>query len=121
MAAGSDDGTTITPGEEKLQVKLGQLQEVDLGPDATMRNIARTEAARRRLEAGQPAAGVDEPPKKVRLGRDGKPRRNRWRRNSEDMKRDEMVDRLMKESGSTCALHHSFDWQRLTASRSIAV
>jgi len=35
---------------------------------------------------------------KVRLGRDGKPRRKRWRRPSDDLKRDALVDAVMKES-----------------------
>lgn len=75
---------------------LGKLQEIDLGLDATLRNIARTEAAKKRLEGGEPE--VDEATGKVRLRRDGKPWRGRRRRNSDDVKRDKLVEEVMKES-----------------------
>ena len=75
---------------------LGKLHEIDLGPDATLKNIAMTEAARRKLEVGSD----DEDPGtgKVRLRKDGKPWRGRRRRNSEDVKRDRLVEQVMKES-----------------------
>lgn len=38
------------------------------------------------------------PPPKVRLGRDGKPRRNRNRRTSDDIKRDQMVEAVLSEA-----------------------
>ncbi|KAI4124681.1 MAG: hypothetical protein LQ338_004681 [Usnochroma carphineum] len=75
---------------------LGKLHEIDLGPDATLRNIARTEAAKRRLEGGEPE--VEESTGKVRLRKDGKPWRGRRRRNSNDVKRDKLVEEVMKES-----------------------
>ncbi|KAL8742722.1 MAG: hypothetical protein Q9184_008209, partial [Pyrenodesmia sp. 2 TL-2023] len=75
---------------------LGKLHEIDLGLDATLRNIARTEAAKKRLEGGEPE--VEEPTGKVRLRRDGKPWRGRKRRNSDDVKRDKLVEEVMKES-----------------------
>ncbi|KAI4178902.1 MAG: hypothetical protein L6R41_008150 [Letrouitia leprolyta] len=74
---------------------LGKLHEIDLGVDATLRNIARTEAAKKRLEGGEPE--VEETTGKVRLRRDGKPWRGR-RRNSDDVKRDKLVEEVMKES-----------------------
>ena len=74
------------------------LQEVDLGPEAVLQNIARTEAARRKLAVGESLDSDSEAPKRVRLGRDGKPRRNRNRRSSADMKRDQMVERLMRDT-----------------------
>ncbi|KAL2358459.1 hypothetical protein BJ546DRAFT_959909 [Cryomyces antarcticus] len=76
---------------------LGKLQEIDLGPDATLRNIARTEAATRRLENGQ-VDEIEAPVGKVRLGKDGKPWRGRKRRNSEDVKRDKLVEEVLRES-----------------------
>lgn len=46
--------------------------------------------------------GVDGEPEeitgKVRLGKNGKPRRTRRRRNSDDMKRDKLVEEVLRES-----------------------
>lgn len=75
---------------------LGKLHEIDLGVDATLRNIARTEAAKKRLEGGE--AEVEGVTGKVRLRRDGKPWRGRRKRNSDDVKRDKLVEEVMKES-----------------------
>jgi hypothetical protein len=76
---------------------IGKLMEIDLGPDATLTNTARTEAARLR-SLGHPQEEEASKPEKVRLGRDGKPRRKRWRRASDDLKRDAIVEAVMKES-----------------------
>ena len=75
---------------------LGKLHEIDLGPDAKLRNVAMTEAARRRLE-GAPD-DIEEGTGKIRLRRDGKPWRGRRRRNSQDVKRDQLVEEVMRES-----------------------
>ncbi|KAL8731728.1 MAG: hypothetical protein Q9181_004196 [Wetmoreana brouardii] len=75
---------------------LGKLHEIDLGQDATLRNIARTEAAKRRLETGEPEP--EETTGRVRLRKDGKPWRSRRRRLSADIKRDQLVEEIMKES-----------------------
>lgn len=85
----------------------GQLQEIDLGPSSTLRNIAATEAAYRRLESGQPATDTSataptRKPRPPRLGRDGKPlppRRNRGpQRTEDDFARDALVEQIMRES-----------------------
>lgn len=97
---------TIDAVVQRQPAALGRLQEVDLGPDATSLNVARTKAAKRRLE------GIDVEPEvitgKVRLGKDGKPRRTRRRRNSSDIKRDKLVEEVLRESkrrkGSSCIL-----------------
>jgi Hepatocellular carcinoma-associated antigen 59 len=85
---------------ERQPAGLGKLQEIDLGPDATAQNIARTEAATRRLENG--TAGMDGEEAacdgKVKLGKDGKPWKGRKRRNSEDVKRDMLVEEVLRES-----------------------
>ena len=94
---GQSASDTIDAAVRRQPAALGKLHEIDLGPDATLTNIARTEAARRRLEGGAPEV---EEVGKVRLGRDGKPRRNRRRRNSDDVKRDKLVEEVMKESKS---------------------
>ncbi|KAF2008449.1 hypothetical protein BU24DRAFT_429304 [Aaosphaeria arxii CBS 175.79] len=88
--------TTTT--DPRLAAGHGKLMEIDLGPEATAKNIERTEQARRRLE-GHVEPDAEEPQGKVRLGKDGKPRK-RWqkRRNSEDIRRDAMVEAVLRES-----------------------
>jgi hypothetical protein len=76
---------------------MGKIQEVELGPDPTVR----TDHKWKRLDSGefqQIATG------KVRLGRDGKPRRPPKRRNSKDVKRDQMVEAVLRESKRTLLL-----------------
>lgn len=74
----------------------GKLQEVDLGPDAA----SRTHKDWKRLEGNAPAP-------RVRLGRDGKPRRGPKRRNSEDIRRDQMVEAVMNESKRIDSPHYT--------------
>lgn len=83
---------------QRQPAALGKLHEIDLGPDATLRNIARTEAAQRRLEAGDGAEVEEGGVRRVRLRKDGKPWRARRRRNSEDVKRDRLVEEVLRES-----------------------
>ncbi|KAL8719394.1 MAG: hypothetical protein Q9225_003599 [Loekoesia sp. 1 TL-2023] len=92
----SIDGLPADLAKHRQPAALGKLQEIDLGLDATLRNIARTEAAKKRLEGGEPE--FEEVTGKVRLRRDGKPWRGRRRRNSDDVKRDKLVEEVMKES-----------------------
>lgn len=101
-----------TPGDqfpERQPASLGKLHEIDLGPDAKLRNIARTEAAAKRLvgdESPLPEGEEEDEEeetskmkkKQPRLGKDGKPWRGRKRRNSEDIKRDQLVEEVMRES-----------------------
>lgn len=90
------DGKPVVAQQSAM---TGKLMEIDLGDEARARNIAETERARRRLE-GQPDNEVDSDgrPRKVRLGRDGKPWRGRNRRNSEDIKRDQLVEEFLREN-----------------------
>jgi len=83
---------------QKQPASLGKLHEIDLGPDATMKNIARTEAAARRLDGEEMPVEENRGEKKPRLGRNGKPWRSRRRRNSDDVKRDELVEEVLRES-----------------------
>lgn len=69
---------------------IGKLHEIDLGQETKLQNIARTEAATRRM-AGETSGAVEE------VGRNGKPWRNR-RRNSEDIERDRLVEEVLRES-----------------------
>ena len=72
----------------------GKLQEVDLGPDTA----SRTHEDWKRLEGEAPAS-------KIRLGRDGKPRRGPKRRNSDDIRRDQMVEAVLREAKCTSPLN----------------
>lgn len=77
---------------------LGKLHEIDLGQEAKLQNIARTEAATRRLAGNRSPSPEEEASRKTRLGKDGKPWRSRRRRNSEDIERDRLVEEVMRES-----------------------
>ncbi|KAI0441157.1 hypothetical protein F4803DRAFT_552350 [Xylaria telfairii] len=91
--------STTDKGEEKHTALTGKLLEVDLGDEARSRNAVMTDRARRKLQG---LAVEDEEnterPKKVRLGRDGKPWRPRNRRNSDDIKRDQLVEEILREN-----------------------
>jgi hypothetical protein len=78
---------------------MGKLQEVDLGPDAA----ARSQQAWEQLQGGP---SEKESTGKVRLGRDGKPRRQPKRRNSDDIRRDQMVEAVLRESKCMSDLSH---------------
>lgn len=78
----------------------GRLQEVDLGEEVRMRNAALTEQARKRL-AGEALEDESESNKRPRIGKDGKPWRPRKRRASDDIKRDQLVEELMRENRRT--------------------
>ncbi|KAL8829178.1 MAG: hypothetical protein Q9191_002155 [Dirinaria sp. TL-2023a] len=93
---GHPAGSMIDAAVRRQPASLGRLHEVDLGPDATSLNISRTEAAQRRLQGGHPEP--EEVPGKVRLGKDGKPRRPRRRRNSGDIQRDKLVEEVLREN-----------------------
>lgn len=79
----------------------GRLLEIDLGDEARARNIEMTERARRRLQGQIDEEELEESkgrPRKVRLGRDGKPMRSRNRRGSDDIKRDRLVEAFLSEN-----------------------
>ena len=88
---------------QRNPASLGKIHEIDLGADASLRNVERTETAIRRAQNGEPLPDPDEKPRKPRkprIGRDGKPMkpRPRKRRNSEDIKRDQLVEQVLRES-----------------------
>lgn len=93
-----DPGPSDMPTSQRQPAALGKIHEIDLGRDASLRNQQRTELAMRR------ARGEEVPPeepvvvKKPRLGRNGKPRRGPKRRNSDDVKRDQLVEQVLHES-----------------------
>lgn len=98
---------------ERQPAALGKLLEIDLGNEARDRNVVRTEQARRRLD-GEDIEDDSAPEgknKKVRLGRDGKPWRERKRRTSEDIRRDKLVEEVLRENRRWFPIHikpHSF-------------
>jgi Hepatocellular carcinoma-associated antigen 59 len=92
-------------GKKEVEVQrqpaaLGKLQEIDLGDEARSKNVKRTEQARRKLdgEEVEDEASQSGKPGKVRLGRDGKPWRGRKRRGSDDVKRDKLVEEVLREN-----------------------
>ena len=110
----SNSGTTFAEDEAMLRTTehgylnrqpatLGKLHEIDLGPDAKLRNIAKTEAAKRRIETGDDG-DVAEGTLKPRLGKNGKPWRGRKPRTSDDLKRDKLVEEVLRESKRTSSL-----------------
>jgi hypothetical protein len=75
--------------------------EVDLGDEVRSRNIAMTEMARQRLHGlamDEDDDGQGRKRKKPRLGPDGKPWRSRNRRGSDDIKRDQLVEEILREN-----------------------
>lgn len=92
----SVNGALIDAGLNRQPAALGRLHEFDLGPDSTLRNIARTEAAKKRLEGGD--TELEEERGKMPLRRNGKPWRGRRRRNSDDIKRDKLVEEVLRET-----------------------
>jgi hypothetical protein len=77
----------------RLAAGMGKIQEVDIAPTAS-----RTVEKWKRMESGdfeQVTTG------KVRLGRDSKPRRPSKRRNSNDVRRDQLVEAVLSEAKRT--------------------
>ena len=92
----SESGALLN-SHQRQPASLGKLHEIDLGVEAKRRNIERTQAA---VEGRPSEAEEKEEPVRLRLCRDGKyrPRRRRKRRNSEDIKRDQIVEDILRES-----------------------
>jgi hypothetical protein len=86
--------------EGKHTALTGKLFEVDLGDEVRNRNELMTDRARRKLQGldVDDEEHADRPKKKVRLGRDGKPWRPRNRRDSDAIKRDQLVEEILREN-----------------------
>ncbi|KAI1209100.1 uncharacterized protein F4807DRAFT_461219 [Annulohypoxylon truncatum] len=101
-------GSDTKPPAHPHRALQGQLMEIDLGDEARSRNEALTERATRRILHGEAVADDDDDtdgksggggrPRKVRLGRDGKPWRPRNRRTSDDVRRDQLVEEILREN-----------------------
>ncbi|KAJ6135963.1 hypothetical protein N7512_001123 [Penicillium capsulatum] len=89
-----------TPGQpERVPASLGKLHEIDLGQEAKLHNIARTEAATRRLAGDETEATAGEaaaPSEHVSL--EDRRWRHRKRRTSADIQRDRLVEEVLRES-----------------------
>lgn len=90
-------GRQSTPDlPQREPASLGKLHEIDLGHETKLRNIARTEAATKKLTdddvVSEDSASKSAPPKEE------KRRKNRKRRNSEDAERDRLVEEVLRES-----------------------
>lgn len=84
---------------QRQPATIGKLQEIDLGDEARNRNIERTNNARRRMDGEiveEVVQGAKK--KKVRLNRDGSVWVPRKRRGSEDIKRDQLVEAVLREN-----------------------
>lgn len=76
---------------ERQPAGMGKLLEIDLGEEVTRMNAQRTQEATRKLQSGETAEPSDE-------HFAGRGRRGRKRRTSEDIKRDKIVEDILKES-----------------------
>ncbi|KAH8815040.1 hypothetical protein F5884DRAFT_851542 [Xylogone sp. PMI_703] len=87
---------------ERQPAALGKLLEIDLGEESRTRNIELTNRARLRLDGegidGDSGSGSGGSQKKVRLGKDGKSWKGRKRRGSDDIKRDKLVEEVLREN-----------------------
>ncbi len=100
-AAGTGPGGVA---REQL-VMMGKLHEVDLGAEARARNIAMTERATLQLRGSGRADATSTPGLGSAVDAGSKPAREgqpprRKRRNSDDVKRDEMVEQFLHENKS---------------------
>lgn len=97
-AAGSDQTQTAADTQQlplREPATLGKLHEVDLGQEAKLQNIARTQEATARL------AGKRSPsPEKRPVDSRGRHRR----RTSADIERDRLVEEVLRESKRMCIL-----------------
>ncbi|PWY64542.1 hypothetical protein BO70DRAFT_203521 [Aspergillus heteromorphus CBS 117.55] len=86
---------------QREPASLGKLHEIDLGHEATLQNIARTQAATRRLAMDDDHASLAEQDPGSRMsavGKDQKSGRNRRWRTNEDIERDRVVEEVLRES-----------------------
>lgn len=98
-ASEATGGASTPTFVQREPATLGKLHEIDLGQETKLQNIARTEAATRRLAGDE--AFVAEDSQNTRSGQDGKTWRNRKARNSEDIERDRLVEEVLRESKCT--------------------
>ncbi|KAL4785817.1 hepatocellular carcinoma-associated antigen 59-domain-containing protein [Aspergillus varians] len=76
---------------EREPASLGKLHEIDLGQEAKLRNIARTQQATKRMNGDDDEPLTEQTPRKISS-------RHRKRRTSEDIERDRLVEEVLRES-----------------------
>ncbi|KAL3471714.1 hepatocellular carcinoma-associated antigen 59-domain-containing protein [Aspergillus californicus] len=86
-----DNILSASDPSEREPASLGKLHEIDLGHEAKLRNIARTEEATRRLKGDDDELFPEHSSFSV-------PSRYRNRRTSEDIERDRLVEEVLRES-----------------------
>ncbi|KAI9658879.1 MAG: hypothetical protein M1829_006620 [Trizodia sp. TS-e1964] len=94
-ASGVDSTLSLLQRQPAVQ---GKLQEIDLGPGATARNVARTAAAATGKTGGGEVLDANGQKLPGQAARDGKPWRGRVRRTSQDILRDRLVEEVLRES-----------------------
>lgn len=97
--ASTDEATSGQPSSSLPQrepASLGKLHEIDLGQEAKLRNIARTEEATRKLAHDGDMHSADD--QAASSGAGERSWRHRKRRTSEDIKRDRLVEEVLRES-----------------------
>jgi hypothetical protein len=101
----ADDGAARRASDLKLPQRqpatLGKLHEIDLGPDSKLQNIARTQEATRKLAGNEDGRTdiLESRGTKTPQPESGDKRfRGRRRRNSDDIRRDQLVEEVLRES-----------------------
>ena len=92
---------------QREPASLGKLHEIDLGQESKVQNIARTEAATRKLAGNDNdlALATESGSKATHSGKEQRPWRNRKRRTSEDVERDRLVEEILRESKCEFSFH----------------
>lgn len=93
-SASASDRPTNREHSNRLAAGQGKLEEVDLGPEAK----ARTEQAWKRLDGTEPAEDPKEKSKAARYGYQG---RKPKRRNSDAIRREQLVEQVLRETKRT--------------------
>lgn len=90
-------------GASRQPATLGLLQEIDLGDEVRQRNVKMTEQATRKLDGDmtEDEDNIENSRKggsKSKINKDGKSWWERKRRRQDDIKRDQLVDQVLREN-----------------------
>ncbi|KAL4901948.1 hypothetical protein BDW74DRAFT_181387 [Aspergillus multicolor] len=89
--SGANSPLSTADFPEREPASLGKLHEIDLGHEAKMRNIARTEEATKRMNSHEDEPSSERPSSELTT-------RHRKRRTSKDIERDRLVEEVLRES-----------------------
>ncbi|KAE8350262.1 hepatocellular carcinoma-associated antigen 59-domain-containing protein [Aspergillus coremiiformis] len=101
LASKMSAALSTTDPPQREPASLGKLHEIDLGQETKLQNIARTEAATRRLAGDDEAADLKNDGSLSKLApvhKDERLWRHRKQRTSEDVERDRLVEEVLRES-----------------------